>query len=220
LQDIRERSVVACKKVSNIFCMSSYDYGSMITNPQVEKYNTLDNRSRLVNLDDNAPPLPNDPMMQRMVRNGWDYMGTVKTLKGGVCYIFIPNLGYEKLTNNWTDPKNPVEFDAVDKGTLFAMSSRARFDRAFGPIEGFDPNDYNPEFVKRIERFLGLSVQPKFEKAPALISDGVLDARAFFLYPDPDRCDMFGLYFQSQSSAIYETTETDAIQTMDSLDTP
>lgn len=145
------------------------------------------------------------PQYQRLVDAGWIFQGVLRTPVGHELYIFTYMDVYE-------DSDGEVKF-YLPEDEAFITSTRARFDRYFGPPEMLP---LIPARVQMYQELLGFNLD--MAPMPPRIQNpsGVINPAMFYLDAYAS-ADWKRLTIRCQSAPIFATTQTDAVVHMDNL---
>jgi hypothetical protein len=133
----------------------------------------------------------------RLIRAGWTPRGTMVTNSGYQVTIFT----YTK----WYKNTSGTNVNFMPKGTVFAASTGARFDRYFGPSDKM-PENFSTNSV--IDQFFGIA-----NSTIDAMSEGgesLLDPRQFMFFANGNE-DNTAVKLEVQSAPIYAPTQVDAI---------
>lgn len=150
-------------------------------------------------------PLPAN--LQGFVDSGWIYKGKLHTPAGFELNIFTYIDVYEDA--------NGVSQKYMPDDRAFITSSRARFDRYFGPAEMLP---LIPQRVQLYQELFGFNLE--MPPMPANIKGGEIISPAMFYADAYSSQDWKRVTVRVQSAPIFATTQTDAIATLDNLVTP
>lgn len=137
-----------------------------------------------------------DAVYGRYIKAGWMPRGKLVTPTGYTVTIFTYNKAYME---------NGVRKLFLTKGTVFAASTGARFDRYFGPSDKL-PEDLQTNSIA--EKFFGIpNVQMD---AMTEGNDSILDPRQLMFFARGDS-DGSAIQLEVQSAPIYAPTQVDAV---------
>lgn len=166
------------------------------------EFKDLANNRRFQLIDINSNPVPSH--LQFMVDGGFTARGRLQTPRGRLLWIFVYN---EFYTN---DAGSAVNY--MPSETAVFLSSKARFDRYFGPPEVLPMTDTRATFFQ--ENF-GIS---QMGMMPAKIKAG-----AGVIRPEMFHFDAYGgenhksITHRTQASAIFATTHTDSVVVINNI---
>ena len=159
-------------------------------------------RIGMVAIDREADAVP--PRFQPMVDGGMIWRGILYTAQGYRLYVFTYPDVYED--------ENGTQQEYMEKDEAVILSSRARFDRYFGPPEMLPLTAQRRQFY--VEMF-GIDpgttlMPPNFEGA------NVIDPRMFYFdaYPSDNQKNVT---LRTQAAPLFSTTHTDAVVVLDGL---
>ena len=144
----------------------------------------------------------------RYIQNGWVPVGQLFTPLGRDIWIFTYD---EVFTNNAGTTEN-----WFPSGKALFLSSRARFDRYFGPMDRLPITPMEAQWYQQMFGF-NMTAPPM---PPEMENPGnVIVPQAFYFDAYVPK-DNKNIVMRTQSAPIFATTETDAIVVLDGLITP
>lgn len=186
--------------------MDSESFDALIKFPDAEK--VADNRRYDIFWVGESDKRKPDSKYARHIKGGWQPRAYLVTETGYGVWIFTYNGSYRKETS----PGVKTKVKYLPKGTVFATSTDARFDRYFGPHDKM-PEQLSTNSVL-IESF-GISPDVAGDIS-TLGSDSPVDPRQFhfFAYGNQDNS---GVSLEVQTAPIFASTQVDAVATMDNV---
>ena len=178
--------------------MDKASYTAFINHASVKEM--ADNRRyNIVMVGDNSTVKP-ESKYDRHIKAGWSPRAYLTTDGGYSVWIFT--------YNSWYRNASEVKTDFIPKGTVFAISSEARFDRYFGPSDKL-PSVLSTSSV--LEQTFG--IESAFVDAFENGGSSIIDPRQFHFYAFNNGNDS-AINLEVQTAPIYACTQVDAVATM------
>jgi hypothetical protein len=198
--DIDDACIQVHKKgraVPDILCLSNAAFAGFRQNTRIIA--EADNRRfESVNLEGASAPPPDHSFL---TSNGWIYRGKLITDEGYELYIYTTQDYYEDNSGN--------VINIMPDAQGFVTSSKAKFDRFFGPPKTLDLTTAQVQWW--IERF---GIDPRVPATNDRVPSGIIPRDAFFLWGEES---MGSIDMWVQFAPIFKTTQTDAVATLTSL---
>lgn len=195
--------------------MSRTEFNSFRKSQEVLDAMNADILNRRVYIERNGPSRPPEmnSRYSSMIGDGWTYKGWFQTDDCEI-NIFIP--WNDTIYDDYTDPDNPTDTQNIPAGTaIYFDSKKLVLDRIYGPPSGFDITSMEMSWA--LQR-LGIAVAPRIDRVNGDVSS-LMPRNSLFFSPNMAKSDKQVTRIDSESSAVFKTTSTDRIATLDGLET-